>query len=812
MVGADPTVGRDAGGRIAPPDGKDVAYIPSMPAQTRSVLFTQCLQNDFVAPLGPWDAMPSVLHIGSAEASRLMGDDPDDGPVARFLAWAHGVERDRLEIVHVRDLHRLGDPEQAEHLAHFGPHCLEGSAGAEFVFRLPGDASRCHLVSSTTLNDFLRTDMERVLSAILPGTTRAGIVGAWTDAKVSFLAYELRTRHPHLDIAVCSALAASSSRERHLTALDHLERVIGVRVFHSMGEFCQFLAPKDGPASDLERHASYLDAVRIECDGTLAPTDRELLAWLFRDASRVQAHSLDGGFSGNAVLAVESFDVEGRRQCPHVVKIGPRKAIGQERISFETIEPILGNSAPRIADFSDLGERGGIKYRYASMTSDKSRTFQKLWREGLDSRGVETVLRTVFQEQLGRLYQAASPEPVDLLELWGFDPKWADGVERAVRALGNPDPSRAWEMLPGLACAPVAPFYRHTLANAGSGVRELAPMARVHGDLNGANILIDGNSNVWLIDFFHSRRHHVACDFVKLENDLLHVWTPMERMTDLVPFGAMLQRLMEVEDLASELPSAGEAGIHPRLERTWETLRVLRSILSGVLGVFRDPWQQRIAALRYAVHTLSFDEPDPIQKRGALLHAGLLAGKCREHLEQDRSLRVDWVPLEGVSGRVGLTILPGRRDRGRNLTEDLDRLSGLGVDLVVGLVATEELSRYGVDDLPAELSRRGIGWVHSPILDQHACGLDQARMLVDTVLEACRAGRSVVVHCLGGIGRSGMVAACVEVAAGMGSQEAIAHVRRHRSPRALETRSQVELVEAFERSLRRGAVEGCLKG
>jgi len=37
---------------------------------------------------------------------------------------------------------------------------------------------------------------------------------------------------------------------------------------------------------------------------------------VFRGSSSLKAHSLDGGFSGNVVLAVESLDVEGRKECP----------------------------------------------------------------------------------------------------------------------------------------------------------------------------------------------------------------------------------------------------------------------------------------------------------------------------------------------------------------------------------------------------------------------------------------------------------------------------------------------------------------
>ena len=52
-------------------------------------------------------------------------------------------------------------------------------------------------------------------------------------------------------------------------------------------------------------------------------------------------------------------------------------------------------------------------------------------------------------------------------------------------------------------------------------------MSFIHGDLNGANILIDGRDNVWLIDFFHTRRAHVLMDLLKMENDLLYIFTPV---------------------------------------------------------------------------------------------------------------------------------------------------------------------------------------------------------------------------------------------------------------------------------------------
>jgi hypothetical protein len=133
-------------------------------------------------------------------------------------------------------------------------------------------------------------------------------------------------------------------------------------------------------------------------------------------------------------------------------------------------------------------------------------------------------------------------------------------------------------------------------------------MCRVHGDLNGANILLDGHRNAWIIDYFHSRRHALHCDFAKLENDLLHLWTPVGDERELGEQIILLEKVAEISDLGCAPPPAAECGIPLRLHRTWETLRILRGLLAEMVGTHRHPWQHQIAALRYAAHTLSFDE------------------------------------------------------------------------------------------------------------------------------------------------------------------------------------------------------------
>ena len=560
------------------------------------LLITQCLQNDFVAPLGPDQPLPNLLHIGSAEAERLKGQ------LQNFMKWAHGAPH--LAIIHVRDWHDPEDPAQQEHLRRFGLHCLEGSAGADFPFEVD---ARAELVDTRSFNDFQESRLPELLKEKGAQPRGVGLCGVWTEAKVFFLAYELVTRYPHFEVAVCSALTASSSRHQHFSALSRMERLLGVRVIDSVGEFVEFLDGKERswrPAPAF--HASHPE---LQGASPLDEQDARLVRYLFRDCRELSWKSLDGGFSGNLVLGVESFDLEGHRQVPHVVKIGPRAAMARERTAFERVQPVLGNNAPLITDFVDYEGRGALKYRYASM-GGKTTTFQKLVESGASVEQVCSVLDTVFGEQLMRFYGAARLENCCLLEHYGFSSRWAESVARKVRELLP---------FPGLDDSVVS-FYAHTLKELPRS-SDSCYQAYVHGDLNGANIILDRNSNVWLIDFFHTRRAHALMDLIKLENDLLYIFTKVEE-SELEEAFRLSDALAALCDLNGELPDL--AFDSSRLERAWAVVRHLRGFYRFVIREDGDPKQARLGQLRYAVHTLGFEESSLNQRRWALYTAGAL--------------------------------------------------------------------------------------------------------------------------------------------------------------------------------------------
>ena len=762
-----------------------------------AVLITQCLQHDFVAPIGRYDALPNLLHIGFEEARRLMGDAPDEGPVARVMRWAYGRLDAELKLVHIRDWHDASDPGQHQHLKQFGAHCLRDTPGAGFAFPVPPASGKAvTLIDSPGLNDFLGTPLAADLHGAVGPGSRIGLMGVWTEAKVSFLAYELRTRFPDADIAVCSALTASASRSGHFLALQQLEKLLGVQVIDSVGGFVDFLGASLD-ATPLQAPGSFRP--QLELAPPLAPdaTDRELMAYLFRDCATVKAKELSGGFSGNLVLGCESIDRERRRQVPHVVKIGPRDPIGRERAAFEQIEQVLGNSAPRITEFADWGERGAIKYRYAAMGEGVVSTFQRLYMNGLPLLEVDRILDTVFGEQLARLYSAPEREAADVLDYYGFSPQWAPGVRERVEALIGARADGATLKLPGgLETPNVCRFYEEKLAALPRQHGRSWWFAHVHGDLNGANIILDAHRNVWLIDFFHTHRGHILKDLVKLENDLLFIWTPVTSAAELAAAARVTDLLLSTRDLGRELPEPGRFGIPaPALVRACHTARKLRSFYPGLLGSDRDPLQLLVAQLRYGVHTLGFDECNHWQKLWALYTAGHAAAKIETRFTNSGPLRVDW--LAPARPDLGITLLPGRRDYGRDLASDLAALRAAGVTHLISVVTPDELADYGAEALPGAARDAGLACYEEALLDQRATTPEQMDRIARWLDGAFAAGGRAVLHCVAGLGRSGMVAASYLARRGMSADAAIALVRERRSPRAVETAAQEEFVHRY---------------
>jgi len=766
---------------------------------SKSILITQCLQNDFVELLQKYDPIPNLLHVGFEEAKRLLSEKAEEGPVDSVMDWAYSCSENDLEIIHIRDWHNANDASQKKHLEHFGTHCIENTKGAEFVFAKKIKKNRDHkIVNASGLNDFLDTGLEKILEPYKNEKIRVGIIGVWTEAKINFLAYDLVTRYPNFEVTTCSALTASSSRAMHFVALDQMQNILGIKVFPSIGAFTDYLAGSMPKFAENFHNGRDFEKLKFEPGYTANDTDKKLLSYLFRDCREVEFKCLDGGFSGNLVLKAKGHDVLGHIQVPTVVKVGERDSIARERTSFERIQEVLGNNAPNIVDFAELEDRGGIKYRYAAMLDGDVKTFQKLYAKTDDIQKIHKILEIVFGNQLGRLYEAARPEKLNLLDYYDFQTKYAPSIRNKVESIiGKKAEGDSLELLSGVLVPNVCNFYEKDLPVLREYNSVSHFMSYVHGDLNGANIIIDSQENVWIIDYFHTHRGHVLKDLIKLENDILYIFTKIETEDDLREGFRLTDILINCPDLG--IPVAEEKSLefkNPSIAKALKAIAKLRSFYPSLIQSDRDPYQLHVPVVRYAMHTLAFDESNYLQKKWALYTGALCTKKIQEYIKKSKELRIDFLNLpDPNSPKIAITLLPGRKDRGRNLDEDIRTICQNKIQSVLCLLTMNEFSEYGVENLLKAYAEAGLSLKHVPIKDQ---GIP-SRQVMDEISgwldSESQKNHNVLVHCVGGLGRSGAIAASyIKKKFALSGDNAIALVRESRSERAIETGEQEDFV------------------
>jgi ADP-ribosyl-[dinitrogen reductase] hydrolase len=161
---------------------------------------------------------------------------------------------------------------------------------------------------------------------------------------------------------------------------------------------------------------------------------------------------------------------------------------------------------------------------------------------------------------------------------------------------------------------------------------------------------------------------------------------------------------------------------------------------------------------------------------------------------------------------VGLTFLPGKHGPSfrypgvvyrRDLGADLATLARGGTRNLLLLVEDAELERWGDPAIVERARAVGVAIERFPIPDMHppasAESMDELLAWIDEV----RSEGDVAIACMGGVGRTGTIAACALVAAGWTAADAIAEVRRVRHPTAVETAEQERFVAGYAARRRR---------
>ena len=166
-------------------------------------------------------------------------------------------------------------------------------------------------------------------------------------------------------------------------------------------------------------------------------------------------------------------------------------------------------------------------------------------------------------------------------------------------------------------------------------------------------------------------------------------------------------------------------------------------------------------------------------------------------------IRIDYITPINSQGRIGMTLCPGKKGSGlyggswdRDLLSDLKQIEMWGAEVLVSLMETHEFAHLGIPNFFDVINQTNLTWFHCPIKDMNPPGkaFELAWQTCHTNLkDHLNSGRSIVFHCRGGLGRTGMIAARLLAEMGESPVAAIKRVRASRD-RAIETYAQEHYV------------------
>ncbi|MCK9203350.1 MAG: STAS domain-containing protein [Bacteroidales bacterium] len=353
---------------------------------------------------------------------------------------------------------------------------------------------------------------------------------------------------------------------------------------------------------------------------------------LYTDSSKLVIDPLHGGFSAQT-FQVASFDHEGRKMRPTVLKIANRNLITREseRCKKYALPYIFNNSAVVLgAEF--YGETGALRYNFVGIGGESS---QLKWLTHYYLHSDISFLEPLFDKIFLQILKPWYGQPVKktIFPFKDHDPTFTffPYIYQTVHDLFSVSSDEKYLNIPEKKQPILNPYWflKHEFSRRRErGMEYFTGIC--HGDLNMQNILLDENMNVYLIDFSETQPRSIISDFARLEAIFLVDNAPLENDSDLADYLRFIHGFYQAGTL-KDIPEINYTGKHSGkvMKNAALTLK-MRKYAYDSARENPDPIPYYLALLEWVLPIVCYSSMPVAHKRLAMIVSSILCEKVMD--------------------------------------------------------------------------------------------------------------------------------------------------------------------------------------